>query len=119
MSNTEARRRVKNLVFECQLDAPPEKVWRAVSIPAFRERWLPKQELAEADPVATVPGEEISYRMREDEPPFLESTVTFQIRPDPYGGTVLRIVHGLTDARLDPRMPPAANNNAPSLMCAA
>ena len=27
------------LVLEYDLDAPPEKVWRALSIPAFRERF--------------------------------------------------------------------------------
>jgi len=119
MSDTEAGRQENDLVFEYELDASPEKVWRAVSIPAFREKWLPTRELAEADPIATEPGEQISYRMRDDEPPFLESVVTFQVRPDPNGGTILRIVHGLTDARLSPQMAPAANNNAPLLMRAA
>jgi uncharacterized protein YndB with AHSA1/START domain len=119
MSDTGAERQEKDLVFEYELDAPPEKVWRAVSNPAFREKWLPKQELAEAEPVSTAQGEEVSYRMRDDEPPFLESIVTFQIRRDPNGGTILRIVHGLADTRLTPRMPPAANNNAPWLMRAA
>ncbi len=27
---------------EYDLDEPPQKVWRAISIPAFREHWLPK-----------------------------------------------------------------------------
>jgi uncharacterized protein YndB with AHSA1/START domain len=118
MSETTGRQ-AKDLVLEYELDAPPEKVWRAVSIPAFREKWLPKQDLAVADPVSNVPGEEISYRMRDDEPPFLESIVTFQVRPDPSGGTILRVVHGLADARLIPRMPPAANSNGSGMMRAA
>lgn len=119
MSDTEAEGQEKVLVFEYELDAPPEKVWRAVSIPAFREKWLPKQELAEAEPVSTAAGEDVSYRMRDDEPPFLESIVTFQVRPDANGGTILRIVHGLADTRLAARMPPAANSNAPWMMLAA
>ncbi|MGR9244991.1 SRPBCC family protein [Rhizobium leguminosarum] len=119
MSDAKAERQEKDLVFEYELDAPPEKVWRAVSIPAFREKWLPKQELAEAEPVSTAPGEEISYRMRDDEPPFLESIVTFQVRPDANGGTILTIVHGLTDTRLAQQMTPAANSNAPWMMLAA
>jgi uncharacterized protein YndB with AHSA1/START domain len=119
MNETEAGRQANELVFEYELDAPPEKVWRAVSTPALREKWLPKQELADAEPVSTAPGEEISYRMRDHEPPFLESIVTFQVRPDRNGGTILRIVHGLADARLTPRMPPAANSNAPWQMRAA
>ena len=28
------------LVFECALDAPREKVWRALTIPEYLERWL-------------------------------------------------------------------------------
>jgi uncharacterized protein YndB with AHSA1/START domain len=31
---------VSELVFETVLDAPPEKVWRAITIPEFRARWL-------------------------------------------------------------------------------
>ncbi|MCX2720885.1 SRPBCC family protein [Roseibium salinum] len=108
-----------DLVLEYELEAPPEKVWRAITIPAFRERWLPGRDLAEAEPVVEVPGKEISYRMRDTAPPFLESVVAFQLRPDSNGGTVIRIVHDLADGRLAPRMPKAANNNEPVLMLAA
>ena len=52
-------------------------------------------------------------------PPFLMSIVTFQVRPDANGGTILRIVHGLTDTRLAPKIPPAANSNASLMMLAA
>lgn len=119
MSDTDAERQKKDLVFECELDAPPEKVWRAVSTPAFRDRWLPRQDLADAEPISTAPGEEVSYRMRDNDPPFLVSIVTFQVRPDANGGTILRIVHGLADTRLAPQIPSAANSNAPLMMLAA
>jgi uncharacterized protein YndB with AHSA1/START domain len=119
MSETEAKKQVKDLVFEYELDAPPEKVWRAISIPDFRDKWLPKEDLADADPIFTASGEEIRYAMRDGEPPFLESVVTFQVRPGAGGGSILRIVHGLTDARLVPRKLPAANNNGPRMMLAA
>ena len=69
----------RKLVLEYDLDAPPEKVWRAVASPALRSRWLPQSELAESEPVSSVKGEEICYRVREAEPPFLESSVTFRI----------------------------------------
>jgi uncharacterized protein YndB with AHSA1/START domain len=78
---------------EVELDAKPEKVWRAIAIPAFRERWLPQADLAEPEPVASIPGVEIRYRMREDSAPFPESTVTFRIEPGPQGGTLFRIIH--------------------------
>jgi len=119
MSDTAPENQAEDLVFEYELDAPPEKVWRAISIPGFRAKWLPAEDLADADPVSTAPGEEIRYAMRDGEPLFLESVVIFQIRPGAAGGSVLRVVHGLTDARLVPRKVSAANNNGPVMMLAA
>ena len=119
MSGTEPEKQAEHLVFEYELDAPPEKVWRAISVPGFRGKWLPEEDLADADPVSSAPGEEIRYAMRDGESPFLESVVTFQVRPGADGGSILRIVHGLTDARLVPRRVPAANNNGPLMMLAA
>jgi uncharacterized protein YndB with AHSA1/START domain len=113
MSESEARERTKELVFAYQLDAPPEKVWRALSIPAFRERWLP----AQVEAFSSVPGQELRYRLREDEPPFLESVVTFQLAPND-GGTELRIVHSLTDTRLS-ASPAPANSNQKLMLRAA
>jgi uncharacterized protein YndB with AHSA1/START domain len=118
MNDTLADEQTKDLVLEYELEAPPEKVWRAISIPAFREKWLPKRQLAEAEPVSSMPGEEIRYRMRDDEPPFLESIVTFQLRPHAAGGTMLRI-HELADARLERPLRRAANTNRFCLMRAA
>jgi uncharacterized protein YndB with AHSA1/START domain len=113
MSESDTHDRAKQLVFAYQLEAPPEKVWQALSIPAFRERWLP----AEVEAVSSIPGEEVRYRLKEEEPPFLESVVTFQLAPNE-GGTELRIIHSLTDARLS--QPPApANSNQPLMLRAA
>lgn len=57
--------------------------------------------------------------MRDDEPPFLESVMTFQVTPNTVGGTRLKIIHGLADARLERHLPRAANNNWTCLMLAA
>jgi uncharacterized protein YndB with AHSA1/START domain len=116
MNDTAAEKQVKDLVQEYELDAPPEKVWRAISIPAFRETWLPNGKPANAEPVPPAAGDEISFKMREDEPPFLESIATFQITPNGQGGTTLRIVHRLLDVQT---MPQAANSNGARLMRAA
>ena len=83
---------------EVELDAAPEKVWRAIAIAAFRERWLPECDLAEPEPIASIPGVEVRYRMREDAP-FRDSTVTFRIEPGLEGGAVLRIIHRIEAAR--------------------
>ena len=102
------------LVQEYQLDAPPEKVWRAISIAEYREAWLPNSVLAEAEPVASDPGKSIHYRLRDDTPPYLESDVTFLIASDDAGGTLLTIVHRLNEQHL-----PAANDDGITLMLAA
>lgn len=98
-----------------ELDAPPHKVWRAISMPEFRESWLSGKDLADPEAETVTPGEEIRYRMRENKPPFLESTVTFRIVANAAGGTSLRIVHRLTDARRTQ----AANSNGMPVMRAA
>ncbi len=105
---------------ECDvdLDAPPEKVWRALSVPAFRDRWLPSGDLGSPEPASSVPGEEVSYRLREPEPPFLESTVIFRIAPNEAGGTRLTITHQLTDARLTRNIRRPANANGPLMRAA-
>ncbi|TFF21769.1 polyketide cyclase [Jiella endophytica] len=102
------------LVLEVDLEAAPDKVWRALSIEAFRERWLPAEDLADPEPIASVPGEELLYRMRE--PEYGESLVAFRIAANAAGGTRLRILHHLTDTRrVAPR---AANGNAPLMRAA-
>lgn len=92
------------LTLDVDLDAPPEKVWRALTIPAFREQWLPAADLADPTPLEADPGS-VRYRMRDPAPPHTESVVTFQVGPGDEGGTRLTIVHG----RTPPRM--AANTN--------
>ena len=119
MNETESKERTTNLVLEYEIDAPPEKVWKAISVQEIREQWLPENALADAEPVSCEPGAEVRYRMKENEPPFLESLVTFQITPNAGGSTTLRIIHGLVDARLAPQPAKAANNNGPCLMLAA
>lgn len=113
MSDEPAEVAADQLVLDYVLDAPPEKVWRALSIPAFRERWLPDDALADAEPVGSIQGREIRYRMREDAPPHLASVVTFQLRPDADGGTRLRIIHAPT------AKPVAANDDRAWVMRAA
>ena len=106
------------LDLEFDLDAPPEKVWRALSLAEFRARWMPGDPLAGEEVVSLKPGREARYRMREPDPPFLESVVTFRIAPNGGGGTRLRILHELTDARLRRAGKPPTSSD-PCLMLAA
>ncbi len=103
------------IALEYALDAAPEKVWRAIAVAAYRERWLPQADLAEPEPIASVPGVEVQYRMREQGAPFSESTVTFRIEPGPHGGALLRILHRVEgDARRN-----GANDNFQPVSLAA
>lgn len=113
--------KVQKTGFEQQyeLDAAPEKVWRAISIAEFRERWLPKEALADPQSLSETPGKEVRYRFRDDTPPFLESFVTFTIAPNRSGGTSLRIIHELAGATLERLAKTVANSNSQTLMLAA
>ncbi len=102
---------------EFDLNQPPQKVWRAISLPEFRESWLPTDALAELEPTILEPGQSVSYRMRERTAPFLESTVTFEIASNGSGGTCLRILHELTDEGAR-RVRQAANSNVPLMLAA-
>ena len=119
MNEEQTKEHDSGIELEFDFDDPPQKVWRAISIPEFRERWLPKEVLASPDAITVTPGQEVRYRLRDDSPPFLESAVTFTITPNATGGTRLRIVHDLTDARFDRPTMAAANNNSSPLMLAA
>jgi hypothetical protein len=103
------------IALEYELDAAPEKVWRAIAIAAFRERWLPEADLAEPEPVASIPGVEVQYRMREDGASFPDSTVTFRIEPGLQGGALLRIIHRIESS---PRRTSANDNLRPVRMAA-
>ncbi len=106
------------LVFECDLEAPPEKVWRALAEPELLAAWLmpsdmraPAQagERFQLRPAANddAPGG-IDCEVLESDPPHrlrygwregprdgrgLDSTVTFILRGTAGGGTRLVIVH--------------------------
>lgn len=95
-----------------EFDAPPEKVWRALSIADYRERWLPQGDIAGEGPVVVEDGSAISYRLRDSAPPHSESTVTFRIAETEGGGTRLEIVQRMI-------APAGANDNREMVMLAA
>jgi uncharacterized protein YndB with AHSA1/START domain len=104
---------------EYLLDAMPEKVWRAITKPEHLERWLTDDRLETAEPVFSEYQREVRYRLCDPEPPYLASTVIFQIEPVDGEQTLLKIRHQLTDARLNRSPPRAANGNRRLLMLAA
>jgi uncharacterized protein YndB with AHSA1/START domain len=112
-----------SVTFECELDASPEKVWRALTVPELLAQWLPTEAPAEGDApdaarfsaietIESRPHEMLRYGLREAgaEAGLEDSTVTFELRPTANGGTWLRLVHAAIDARPHIRAP-AANGN--------
>lgn len=89
-----------DLVFEAELEAPPEKVWRALSIPEYRDRWLDRP--ADVD-IAVVNANDNSLLTLSWTERNQTSVVTIELTPLDNGGTGFRLTHA----------PPAANSNAP------
>jgi uncharacterized protein YndB with AHSA1/START domain len=71
---------------ETDLDASPEKVWRALTEPALREAWLGNAGTV----VEALPPEQLTLRCDEEASSGL---VTFTVRPCGDGGAHLTIVH--------------------------
>lgn len=107
------------IVLDYELEAPPEKVWRAVAMPEFRDRWLPSGDLVDGEPRAVEPGRRISFAMREQDFPHAQSIVTFELRPSGTGGTRFRIVHSTAAPRSGGPLMAANCNRPPSLPMAA
>ncbi len=83
------------LVFECELDAPPDKVWRALATPELREAWLGEPAGGLSRVLEAEPGSQLILDWPEAGQ---GSTVTFGLEPGEDGGTHLTIVHAPTPA---------------------
>ncbi|WP_172122277.1 MULTISPECIES: SRPBCC domain-containing protein [unclassified Devosia] len=103
------------LVFECALEAAPEQVWRALTIPVLLERWLRPAPGLELSVVNAEENRTLTYRWREQGQGAVlgaeESLVTFELTPTPEGGTWLTLTHapllapaGANDNRRGPLM---------------
>ncbi|MDR3474184.1 MAG: SRPBCC domain-containing protein [Devosia sp.] len=104
----------QQLAFEYQLEAPPEKVWRALTVPALRDYWLrPAQASVVAEVVEADPPARLSWRWHETGRP--ADLVTFTLRPNGEGGTLLRLVHA---RQPEWTLRPAANMNVTMAMAA-
>lgn len=107
------------IVVTCDLPEPPEKVWRALTVPELLAAWLlpndiepvagsqfqlrqtPDAAPIECEVLEAEPCRLLRYSWREREGPDrrrsgggLDSTVTFELTRTGAGGTHLRIVHG-------------------------
>lgn len=123
-----------DIVVECELEAAPEKVWRALTIPEFVAAWLLPNTIGEpkagekfnldgsklglgtridCEVLDAEPQRRLRYSWREADD--TASVVTFELAP--HGeGTKLRVTHG---AAMPAVTMLAANCNAPPLKLAA
>ena len=105
-------------VFECVLAAPPEKVWRALTIPAYLDRWLQPRAAEQLDVVTSDENRSLTYRWRESGQGAVvgaeDSLVTFELTPTHDGGTWFRLTHAPMP------LPAAANSNrvGPTMLAA-
>lgn len=97
------------LVIECSLDAPPEKVWRALTIPEYLSRWLKPADDIELAVVTAEENKSLTYRWREAGQGAVtdaeDSLVTFELTPNDDGGTWFKLTHAPMT------VPVAANSN--------
>ena len=97
------------LVFECALDAPPEKVWRALTVPEYLERWLKHEQEIDLAVVTAEENKSLTYRWREAGQGAVvgmeDSLVTLELTPTNDGGTWFRLTHAPM------AVPVAANSN--------
>jgi uncharacterized protein YndB with AHSA1/START domain len=92
------------LVFETVLDAPPDKVWRALTIPEYRDRWLQRPDDVSVELETVDANNVLTYRWKERDE---ESLVTIELTPQESGRTGFRLTHAPLV------MPTAANTNEP------
>ncbi len=100
------------IVVECDLESPPETVWRALTVRELADQWLDLGDGAEAatyEVVEALPNRRVRYAWRDEAASHPDSIVTIDLTPLPEGGTRFRLTHGIASARTLM----AANGNAP------
>ncbi len=99
------------IIVDCDLDEPPEKVWRALTQPELMAAWLAEGdikpqvghrfelrpetgpvecEVLKADPTREL---RLAWRERDEAGELVDSEVSFVLTPTITGGTRLRLVH--------------------------
>ena len=118
------------IVVECELDAEPSKVFRALTQPEIVAEWLDARQ-------STCPSTEDGSTAKGKTYEILEATpfslvryawhdrgigrptwVTFEIEPQVGGGTWFRLTHSMAPRNAS-TVPRAANANATAMMLAA
>lgn len=103
-------------VTECELDAPPEQVWRALTVPKLAAEWLGPTNPGSSGPALSFrvidadPCARVRYACTDSSNLQPETIVTIELAPDPQGRTRFRLTHSLPVGQTIM----AANRNTPS-----
>ena len=118
MTTANERKENETIVVECELEAPLEKVWRALTVPELAAAWLdaPDGNAAGAsyEVLDALPFSRVRYAWHDAGTTEPNTLVTVELSPQPDGGTWFRLTHSAEKA---PRA--AANFNGPPLARAA
>jgi len=91
------------VVVECEMEATPEKLWRALTEEAFLSDWLdarPSDEAVQAPEcrnyrlLEAKPYSHVSYAWHDPDHPDAPSLVTVELERLPAGRTWFRLTHG-------------------------
>jgi uncharacterized protein YndB with AHSA1/START domain len=123
----------RTLVVEADLDAAPDRVWRALSDPTLSSQWLPNGKVGtkpgerftlddegrriDCEVLDAEPGHRLRLSWREADSA-VSSQVTFVVSPGAAGGARLRIVHEPVVASLAGRRAPVGMRAFPTRMAA-
>jgi uncharacterized protein YndB with AHSA1/START domain len=122
---SDAREEQAILRFQYELDAPPARVWRAITIPEYVVQWLharpvaPETERPQPVLLDLEPNQSVRYLWSEEGDSTSDSIVTLRVAPNDTGGTTFSIVHELILATEGAANENVANNNRPKLLLAA
>jgi uncharacterized protein YndB with AHSA1/START domain len=102
------------VVVDCELDAAPEKVWRALTVPELAARWLDGPEGHSYALIDAEPCTRVRYAWNDPDASEPATVVTIDLSPMPEGRTRFRLTHGIAA-----RTPVAANANRSPMARAA
>ena len=97
------------VVVECDLDAPPAKLWRAIAEPEIRTEWLGEAEAGPSEVRRAEPPSRLDLTWPTGEG---ESLISFEINPSDDGGSHLTITHRAPTSALVVRFHPRARLRA-------
>jgi uncharacterized protein YndB with AHSA1/START domain len=113
---------IDEVVVDCELDAAPEKVWRALTVPELAAQWLETDrsgENAAGDRsyalIEAEPYNRVRYAWRDETASEPDTVVTIVLSPAPAGRTRFRLTHSVSERT----MPVAVNSNRPPTAMAA